>query len=252
MDEVGRHRLRRELDQRRSVGRLRRDGGQHPGGGRRLSRALPGRADLPEGTDQGGLDRDERGHHRPDLRPRPGLLREKAEEVERRSSARSPASPRTTSSSRRTSPGRGRGRSRGRPALRAQARRRPPGGRLVDGRRGGRRHLPGGKAYDVQVWSTPETRDSLTDIENLLLDTPERRARAAEGRRRRVDRRRRPTSSTTRACPGTSTSAPTSTDRDLGSVVADSRTVSRRTSCPSSTTPSCSASSRSGRRRSDA
>ena len=29
-----------------------------------------------------------------------------------------------------------------------------------------------GKAYDVQVWSTPESRDSLTDIENLLIDTP--------------------------------------------------------------------------------
>jgi CzcA family heavy metal efflux pump len=30
----------------------------------------------------------------------------------------------------------------------------------------------GGKAYDVQVWSTPETRRDLTDIETLLLDTP--------------------------------------------------------------------------------
>ena len=30
----------------------------------------------------------------------------------------------------------------------------------------------GGKAYDVQLWSTPETRQSLTDLENLLLDTP--------------------------------------------------------------------------------
>jgi CzcA family heavy metal efflux pump len=30
----------------------------------------------------------------------------------------------------------------------------------------------GGRAYDVQVWSTPETRRSLTDLENLLLDTP--------------------------------------------------------------------------------
>ena len=30
----------------------------------------------------------------------------------------------------------------------------------------------GGRAYDVQVWSTPETRQNLTDIENLLLDTP--------------------------------------------------------------------------------
>jgi CzcA family heavy metal efflux pump len=29
-----------------------------------------------------------------------------------------------------------------------------------------------GKAYDVQVWSTPATREDLTDIENLLLDTP--------------------------------------------------------------------------------
>ena len=30
----------------------------------------------------------------------------------------------------------------------------------------------GGKTYDVNVWSTPETRDSLDDIRNLLLDTP--------------------------------------------------------------------------------
>jgi CzcA family heavy metal efflux pump len=29
-----------------------------------------------------------------------------------------------------------------------------------------------GRAYDVQVWSTPETRSSLTDLENLLIDTP--------------------------------------------------------------------------------
>ncbi len=29
-----------------------------------------------------------------------------------------------------------------------------------------------GRAYDVQLWSTPQTRQSLTDIENLLLDTP--------------------------------------------------------------------------------
>jgi len=31
----------------------------------------------------------------------------------------------------------------------------------------------GGKAYDVQVWSTPDTRENLTDIQNLLLDTPD-------------------------------------------------------------------------------
>ena len=29
-----------------------------------------------------------------------------------------------------------------------------------------------GKAYDVQVWSSPETRDTYSDIENLLFDTP--------------------------------------------------------------------------------
>jgi len=30
----------------------------------------------------------------------------------------------------------------------------------------------GGKAYDVQVWSTPETRTSVTSIRELLVDTP--------------------------------------------------------------------------------
>jgi CzcA family heavy metal efflux pump len=30
-----------------------------------------------------------------------------------------------------------------------------------------------GKTYDVNVWSTPETRDSLTDIQNLWIDTPD-------------------------------------------------------------------------------
>ena len=29
-----------------------------------------------------------------------------------------------------------------------------------------------GQTYDVNVWSTPETRQNLTDIENLLIDTP--------------------------------------------------------------------------------
>jgi CzcA family heavy metal efflux pump len=30
----------------------------------------------------------------------------------------------------------------------------------------------GGKAYDVQLWSTPETRQNMSDVESLLLDTP--------------------------------------------------------------------------------
>jgi Cu/Ag efflux pump CusA len=29
-----------------------------------------------------------------------------------------------------------------------------------------------GQTYDINVWSTPETRENLTDIENLLIDTP--------------------------------------------------------------------------------
>jgi CzcA family heavy metal efflux pump len=29
-----------------------------------------------------------------------------------------------------------------------------------------------GKAYDIQVWSPPQYRDTYTDIENLLIDTP--------------------------------------------------------------------------------
>jgi CzcA family heavy metal efflux pump len=29
-----------------------------------------------------------------------------------------------------------------------------------------------GRAYDVQLWTSPESRSSLTDLENLLIDTP--------------------------------------------------------------------------------
>jgi Cu/Ag efflux pump CusA len=29
-----------------------------------------------------------------------------------------------------------------------------------------------GRTYDVQVWTTPETRHSLTSVENMLIDTP--------------------------------------------------------------------------------
>ena len=31
----------------------------------------------------------------------------------------------------------------------------------------------GGRAYDVQVWSPPETRQSVSDLRNLLIDTPD-------------------------------------------------------------------------------
>ena len=39
----------------------------------------------------------------------------------------------------------------------------------------------GGRAYDVQVWSPPEARESVTDLRNLMIDTPDGgRVRLAE------------------------------------------------------------------------
>jgi Cu/Ag efflux pump CusA len=37
-----------------------------------------------------------------------------------------------------------------------------------------------GKAYDVQVWSTPQTRNSVSDIRNLPIDTPKGRVALGE------------------------------------------------------------------------
>jgi CzcA family heavy metal efflux pump len=42
---------------------------------------------------------------------------------------------------------------------------------LVAGEEAGDIHTPN-RVYDVQVWSSPETRNSVTDIYNLLIDTP--------------------------------------------------------------------------------
>ena len=41
-----------------------------------------------------------------------------------------------------------------------------------------------GRAYDVVVWSTPETRSNVTALEHLPIDTPVRRAGPAQGRGR--------------------------------------------------------------------
>ncbi len=65
-----RRELHRELDQRRSQGGLRHGARERRGRGRRLSRALPRRANLSEGADQGGADRGGRIHRRAHLRPR--------------------------------------------------------------------------------------------------------------------------------------------------------------------------------------
>jgi CzcA family heavy metal efflux pump len=42
---------------------------------------------------------------------------------------------------------------------------------LVAGQEAGDIHLPS-RTYDVNVWTTPDKRDSVTDIEELLIDTP--------------------------------------------------------------------------------
>ena len=42
---------------------------------------------------------------------------------------------------------------------------------LVAGEEAGDLHT-GNRTFDVNVWSQPENRDSLSDIQNLLIDTP--------------------------------------------------------------------------------
>ena len=104
-----------------------------------------------------------------------------------------------------------------------------------------------GKAYDVPVWSTPESRDSLNDLRDLRIDTPTgERVRLAdvasvevkpspnvvkhEGVARKID-------------------VEAEVDgRDLGSVVRTCRPSWPRSTSRRSTTPRCSASTRSGRR----
>ena len=34
-------------------------------------------------------------------------------------------------------------------------------------------YFSGGQAFDVNVWTSPDQRDSVTDVENMLLDTPD-------------------------------------------------------------------------------
>ncbi len=79
-----------------------------------------------------------------------------------------------------------------------------------------------GKAYDVQVWSTPETRHSVSDIENLLIDTPDRastvplgehrRRRASEPTPNRISHERLARRSTSTPTSRAATSAPSSAD----------------------------------------
>ena len=138
-----RHQFRRELDQHRSRRSTTTRPRGSPGGRRRLSRALPRRADLPEGADPGGADRLERGDRRPHLRPRLTILREQGRRGQGRSSRRSTASSICTSSSRTTSR---RSKSRSTSTRRRRYGIKPGDVRRAAGHpdagRGGRRHLP--------------------------------------------------------------------------------------------------------------
>jgi hypothetical protein len=101
-----------------------------------------------------------------------------------------------------------------------------------------------GKCYDVFVWSTPEARNSVSSVSELLLDTPTAATCGwATWRRCRSGRRR--ASSIARAIRAASTSAPTSEGRDLGSVMKDVDRQLKLVKFPSAITRSCSASTRS-------
>ena len=88
------------------------------------------------------------------------------------------------------------------------------------------------RTYDVNVWSTPETRDSLTSIRELLIDTPSgeqvRLADVADVQHR-ADAERHQARRTARAG---STSSANVQGRDLGSVVARRRSGAREDRVP--------------------
>ena len=67
----------------------------------------------------------------------------------------------------------------------------------------------GGKAYDVHVWSIPSARDSVTDVENLPIDTPSGEQVPLAPGSRHPDQRRSRTRSSTRSSRAGSTRSPT-------------------------------------------
>ena len=164
-------------------GRLREDAGRDRGGRGRLSRDVHQRRDLPRRADQRGDQRRERADRRAHPRPRPQGAARARRKRSRRCSAESTASRRVNVSLQ----------SRG-PQIEVDvdlAKAKALGIKPGDVRRAAATIMSGeevgdifrdGKTYDVQVWSTPESRNSVDDIRNILVDTPERGAGAA-GRR---------------------------------------------------------------------
>ena len=105
-----------------------------------------------------------------------------------------------------------------------------------------------GRAYDVQVWSTPATRENLDDIRAMPIDTP-------SGERVRLDQVAEltshppPTTSTTRTPTARSTSRPTSRAGTSAPLPARSRTASIPSRSRRSTTPKSSGNTPKGRQR---
>ncbi len=105
----------------------------------------------------------------------------------------------------------------------------------------------GGKAYDVQLWSTPETRQNMSDIEGLLLDTPSG-DHVTLGEIADVSLQPSRTQSATRAWHAASTSARTSRAAISGPWWPTLNRHCRRSSSRLATTRSSSVNSPSGRR----
>ena len=149
---------------------------KHRGSGRRLSRPLSRRADVSEGKNSRGADGLRRSRSScasigPDLDVAPRARRRRCRQamkeihglvdlhVELQVEIPQIAS---------------QGRSGSSQALRHSSPAMCAAPRPFDVRLRSRRHLRhDGKAYDVNVWSTPGTRDSLSDIRELLIDTPD-------------------------------------------------------------------------------
>ena len=215
--------LRRELDQRRPGRRLRRrplakiqevvDG--YPG-------LLPRRADLPEGTHQGGAHRLQRPIivSASTARTWTSCARRRTRssaiddvdgivdvqvELPRRTSRRSQVEVDLDAAQRYgLKPG--------------DIRRQPP--RWSPARRSATSSADG-RAYDVHVWSTPETRNSLDDVENLPIDTPSGDVGSGSATSPTCRSARPRTPDHARAARGRIDVGANVSGRDLGSVVAE-------------------------------
>ena len=238
---------RRELGQHRPVGRLRRDPVGHREVIRRVPGPVPRHADLPRRAHRGGRSPAARS---PSWSASSAPIWTSSATRRRRSSTimagihgrRRPA--RGHSSRRAAARGRGRPGRGGRSTASSPVTSGGPRRRCR--RRGSRRHLPRRQGLRHRRLEFPEARDSVADIENLLIDTPTGRASGwGRGRRRAsarpqldrargrlpAHRRRQPTS---RAA--TSARSPRESSRSWP------RSTSRV-----ATTPSSSASTTSGR-----